>query len=531
MRGSTARLTTPFRRWGRRLGLSSATKKDGEDDDPGEQGQPQKRRRLFRRRPVLKQVEYSQVHLTSATGTRQIVHIGAAVGYQAVELPVKGRQQPATLHFSRLYDNKEPGVNVRLISGPECIQLDGQPLERLGPPQRITTNTTLTIDRQAYTCELFAADDTPLEIGLNAVWMTNAGGIPKLNEDAIGLGQHEQGSIFVVADGVQGGYAGELVSEFAVKYLLLVFKKNVNLPFPWPEVLQRGYERINTEVRHFARRSPDHAGTTLTALIIQGWSATVAHVGDSRLYLLRQGRLRQLTQDHVVRTQAVAADPNAPEAVKYPRLSQAIGKEDAIAPDFFSFTLQPGDRLMLCTDGITDAITNELLGPFLESTPLPLVPPELVQRGNALATPDNASVIALSIQSRGGGADWQATSSDRVYAAQDVHTARLRHSTAYETVHRQTHAPRRDWRLPVALVVLLIVLAGYLRLNGWPIQSGAANLVQTATVAPVVISTDTPPPSVTAIPTQRATATAFPTARPSPTNTFAPTSTIRSPSN
>ncbi len=519
-----------------------------EPAEVGAKPAPRRRRRRSRRTAVAQ--EYAQVHLVRHSGERQVVHVGAAVGFQSIDLLLDDRPEVVTLRFTQDNAGLESTVRVSLMGGIGSIQVDQQTLDRRSAPVAINTGTRLAIDGHTYTCELFKADEMPQEIGLDVHWQTSSGLFHDVNEDAIGLGQSDDSALFVVADGVQGGYAGELVSAFAVQYLLLAFKKNVPHHFSWAQVLTRAFEKINEEVRRFSARSPDYAGTTLTALIVRGQTAHVAHVGDSRLYLLRQGRFRQLTTDHVVisRRIAIRGDKGAESVDKYPRLSRAIGKDDQIKPDVFTFGLQTGDRLLLCTDGATDALSGDALAGLLGTMTGASLPQELILRANKTELPDNTSALVLDVGSEPSGDFWwQAKPEPRVYKSDRVFTARLDHVGSYETVYRGLDRTNR--RLPIVLWVVLVVLlilavAALVSANrpeGVLLQKYAdrQSAIGGATVGETLETTVSP--AVTEMPAPTATSpvaypTAYPTASPppgaptgAPTGVLPVTSTIRPP--
>lgn len=499
--------------------------------EPAEVGAKPAPRRRRRRRTVVVQ-EYAQVHLVHPSGERQVVHVGAAVGYQSIDLMVQGRPEVVTLRFTQDNAGLESMVRVGLVGGIDRIQVDDQFIDSRTLPVPIDLGSRLLVDGQTYTCELFKTGELPQEIGLDAHWQTSAGLFHEVNQDAIGLALRDDSAMFVVADGVQGGYAGERASRFAVEYLLLAFKKNVSHHFPWAQVMRHAYHKINGEVRRFSERSPDYAGTTLTALVVRGQTATVAHVGDSRLYLLRQGRLRQMTRDHVVVSQRVVvrAGEGAPAVDKYPRLSRAIGKEDTIQPDVITFGLQSGDRLLLCTDGATDALSDEALSSLLSTMSGAALPQELIVRANKVDSPDNVSALVLDVSSSPSGDFWwQAEPEPRVYKSNRVYSARLTHSNSYETSYGRLARTHRS--LPTYILVgVLAILA--LAIVFWVYRPSAAGLpLEKAHSGPPALVNETidgtpatAVPAVTQTPAPTATHTlVLPTAASIPTGTTQPT--------
>ncbi|MEO8393453.1 MAG: protein phosphatase 2C domain-containing protein, partial [Chloroflexota bacterium] len=191
-------------------------------------------------------------------------------------------------------------------------------------------------------------------IPLRAGWMTISGSVRDHNEDAIGIYERDEAALYVIADGVGGAEAGELVSAFAIRYVLTQFH---NAPDDhWSALFRDALDSINAEVRRFTEDSARQtgrefrAGSTFTGVVIDGWKATVAHVGDSRLYRWRDGVAVVMTEDHS------RAPNDDPTAAKHNVLMRGIGKDEYVRPDVFTLDLQPDDRLLLCSDGMSDKI-------------------------------------------------------------------------------------------------------------------------------------------------------------------------------
>lgn len=162
--------------------------------------------------------------------------------------------------------------------------------------------------------------------------------------------------VFVVADGMGGRPAGNLASQLAA----CAFVKSV-LAHPRDKRLRRSVllqavARANTAVRACGRRNVSRAGmgSTLSAAVLSGRTGRVVHLGDSRIYLYRKGRVRQLTQDHTLIEELLRRRcVNREEAARHPfrhLLLRAVGLRGPVAPDIRAFTLDPGDGLILTTD-------------------------------------------------------------------------------------------------------------------------------------------------------------------------------------
>lgn len=228
------------------------------------------------------------------------------------------------------------------------------------------------------------------------------------NEDAIftdeGLG------LFVVCDGMGGHAAGELASGTAVE----VIAERVRARLPsiselepelraaaLAELLRDAVERANARVNALGEENPAHrgAGTTCTALAVLRGVSALAHVGDTRLYLLRGGQIHQISNDHTFLAEAMRRGMSREEAIQHiptNMLARAVGPNKHVDIDTLTFDLLPGDKLLLCTDGLHGYFVdpNELL-PYLENTAT--APERLVETANQRGGEDNISVIVLEV--------------------------------------------------------------------------------------------------------------------------------------
>lgn len=198
--------------------------------------------------------------------------------------------------------------------------------------------------------------------------LSETGPVRDDNQDAIyipdGSCPPGAGQIFAVADGM-GGYAqGEVASSLALSSLLDTY---TNIMFGKPDgVLKRGFEAANMAVCAEASRLGVTAmGTTLIAAAFHGNTLHLAHVGDSRAYLVRNGKATCLTEDHTVvgdllRMKVIQAWQVRSHA-RRSILTKAVGMSLFIHPDFISISLLPGDRLVLCTDGCWSVVEDEEL--------------------------------------------------------------------------------------------------------------------------------------------------------------------------
>lgn len=363
---------------------------------------------------------YSQIHLiNTVTQQRTIVHIGTAVGSGDAELTMAGDHPPVYLHFRQVDPMRfDAPFLVDYTAGKSVVKVDDVEMKQSAP---LHPHSVISVDGHDYQCEFFAWEDLPMAARVAASWLTSAGPVMDHNEDAIGIYQHPRGYLFVVADGVGGGEAGEVISEFAVQYLLAAFDSNVKYDLDWHEMFRRAFTNINKEARRFGRMSAFVTGSTLTAVIIKGWDAYIAHVGDSRLYHYSHNTLRQITTDHLALAQPSGGAPSrTPSPINPTVLSKAIGKADTIEPDLLTIRLQPADRLLLTSDALNDHIEFDELAKLLANQSVGRLPPQLVEIANQHENTDNISIIALDVVARDTVRDsWRATPDKRVYVNYD----------------------------------------------------------------------------------------------------------------
>jgi PPM family protein phosphatase len=260
------------------------------------------------------------------------------------------------------------------------------------------------------------AVDTPeemLRLAVSAV--TDAAGRDE-NQDVAaalaigGTGSADAGENFllVVADGMGGHPAGDVASQIAMSKLIEAFP---TLPVgDLGLAMKQAYRSANEAVFQAGEEEPAHAGmgTTLTSALLRGKYATVANVGDSRAYLLRGGALTQVTRDHtVVAEEVVQGRITADAARRDPRrnrLTHVIGTHPRLEsklPDVFELTLLPGDRLLLCSDGLYDVLDDgDMRRALLDRDPGDAAR-QLVESAKERGTRDNATaVIAAAIPTR-----------------------------------------------------------------------------------------------------------------------------------
>ena len=198
---------------------------------------------------------------------------------------------------------------------------------------------------------------------LRTAALTDVGLRRRGNEDRFAI-DPELG-LCLVADGMGGHSAGQVASALAAETVLASLRERKGSEVSASEKLRGALEDANSAIYQAARQNSEYAGmgTTVVALLVEGERAALAHVGDSRAYRLRGGRIRQLTDDHSVvgellRRHEITAD----DARDHPHrhmLTRALGVRGHVQPDLAELTLARGDRFLLCSDGLTNHLEDD----------------------------------------------------------------------------------------------------------------------------------------------------------------------------
>ncbi|MGC8666515.1 MAG: Stp1/IreP family PP2C-type Ser/Thr phosphatase [Chthonomonadales bacterium] len=211
-----------------------------------------------------------------------------------------------------------------------------------------------------------------------------------------------RGSLYVVADGMGGAAAGQIASELAIKNFLSAYYDNASDDIP--TALQQAVAVANSYVYNVARAIQERSGmgTTITALVLAQDRAYVAQVGDSRAYLIREGQIRQVSQDHSwVAEQVRVGGLTAEEAELSPYrniITRAIGTQEAVEPDIYTEEVRVGDTWVLCTDGLTGHVEDgEILRVVNGQAPSEAAR-QLVELANARGGRDNITVLIVAVR-------------------------------------------------------------------------------------------------------------------------------------
>lgn len=227
---------------------------------------------------------------------------------------------------------------------------------------------------------------------------TDVGRVRRANEDAYWVSP----PWFAVADGMGGHAAGEVASELAIESVRQILQSSTGAA---EELIPAAVRHANATVWHRSRSEPalKGMGTTLTLLKLESGRCVIGHVGDSRCYLFRGKTLRQLTDDHSVVAELVRTGTlSANEALEHPQrnlLTRALGVGPDVKPDILIEEVQPGDKLVLCTDGLTSMLSDDELCEIVSSSlPPDTLASRLVHRANERGGSDNITVVIIQLE-------------------------------------------------------------------------------------------------------------------------------------
>ena len=293
------------------------------------------------------------------------------------------------------------------------------------------------------------------------------------------LGRQRQGNedsyfvrapLFVVADGMGGAQAGEVASKMAVESF------DRGLPDGSPaEALVHVIEDANRRIHDRSRAESQRAGmgTTVTAAYVGEQEVTIAHVGDSRAYLLREGRLERLTRDHSLVGELVARGKLTEEqAETHPQrsvITRALGPEPEVEVDVRSYHARGGDVFMVCSDGLTSMVAEAGVTAILEDAgSLDHAGRELIAAANDAGGRDNITVILFRLEEVEGGEEpvaaeqetWEGDVPREGGRTGTMAVAKPR-ARVIEEPPRTAPAPKagkRRRRVPVGVIAVLLVL-------------------------------------------------------------------------
>jgi PPM family protein phosphatase len=236
---------------------------------------------------------------------------------------------------------------------------------------------------------------------------TDVGRVRDGNEDAYLVAD----SVFAVADGMGGHLAGEIASAKALEPVEALDGKVYADAADAVTALRDAVVEANATVSQLADDEPLYRGmgTTLTAVMVEGRRLHIAHVGDSRAYLLRDGQFNQLTDDHTLVQHLIdEGQITKEEAASHPQrsiITRAIGVARDVDVDSMTLDLQPGDQILLCSDGLTGVVSDEDIRDALsrDDDDEDTIIASLIDKANAGGGPDNITVVLLRYDPDGPG--------------------------------------------------------------------------------------------------------------------------------
>ncbi|AFI28259.1 MULTISPECIES: protein-serine/threonine phosphatase PrpC [Bacillus] len=237
---------------------------------------------------------------------------------------------------------------------------------------------------------------------------TDTGKIRQHNEDDAGIFKGKDEFVLaVVADGMGGHLAGDVASKMAVKAMGEKWNEAETIPQAPSECEKWLIEQIlsvNSKIYDHAQAHEEcqGMGTTIVCALFTGKTVSVAHIGDSRCYLLQDDDFIQVTEDHslvneLVRTGEISRE----DAEHHPRknvLTKALGTDQSVSIDTRSFDIEPGDKLLLCSDGLTNKVEGTELKDILQSDSAPQEKVNLlVDKANQNGGEDNITAVLLEL--------------------------------------------------------------------------------------------------------------------------------------
>jgi serine/threonine protein phosphatase PrpC len=269
---------------------------------------------------------------------------------------------------------------------------------------------------------------------------TDTGLQRRANEDSLLV----RSPLFVVADGMGGAQAGEVASRVAVE----TFRDGLSDSTDPQRSLAAHVLQANSRINELSHTNIEHAGmgTTITAVYVGEQEVSIAHVGDSRAYCLRDGELLRLTDDHSLVDELIRQGKLTPEeAEEHPQrsiITRALGPEATVEVDTRSFRARPEDTYLICSDGLTTMVGEaDLTRILLDRSRLRDAGEALIAAANAAGGKDNITVVLFRLEEIAAGAvdpvDGEVTMTDMAAVARPLEDDRL--ESAYPSMVGDPH--------------------------------------------------------------------------------------------
>jgi PPM family protein phosphatase len=231
---------------------------------------------------------------------------------------------------------------------------------------------------------------------------TDTGRQRRGNEDS----SYADPPVFVLADGMGGAQSGEVASQMVVD----AFADGLPADGTPEERLSVVVQRANREIHERSQNEIENAGmgTTVTAAYLENDAVAIAHVGDSRAYLFRDGELSRLTEDHSLVEELLRGGKlTEEEAFEHPQrsvITRALGVEPIVEIDTWTYPLRPGDVVLLCSDGLTDMLPeSQIQQALVDSSDLSAAADRLIHDANVAGGRDNITVVLFRVAMAGAG--------------------------------------------------------------------------------------------------------------------------------
>ncbi len=249
--------------------------------------------------------------------------------------------------------------------------------------------------------------------------LSNVGKVREINEDYLGTFEsmtksmnfspkeaNRKGRLYAVADGMGGHAAGEVASEQAINTLFGRYYADPNPDLP--RSLERAFRAANAEIYNQAATNFEQSGmgTTLVAIVIQRDQLLVANVGDSRAYLVRGQQIEQITQDHSWVNEQVEAGLLTLEEARHHVyrniITRSMGNRPDVLVDIFTQTVEPGDTIVLCSDGLSNEIEDQEITDIVSHDDARAAAQKLIDLANERGGPDNITTLVIKVGEKSG---------------------------------------------------------------------------------------------------------------------------------
>ncbi len=232
---------------------------------------------------------------------------------------------------------------------------------------------------------------------------TDIGMVRSINQDSIYFSDKPVGklpNLYIVADGMGGHKAGDYASAHAVSWFV-DYTKECNYENPIT-IMKTGIAKVNDMLLQMSNEHSElkGMGTTFVAAVMIDDKMYVANIGDSRLYVIRQGDTRQITLDHSLVEELIRTGQLDRRKVRFhPEkniITRALGTGKEAVPDFFEVELQPGEKVLLCSDGLTNMVEDDEIGSIvMRQQFVDRICEQLIDRANYYGGKDNIGVVVI----------------------------------------------------------------------------------------------------------------------------------------